>query len=67
MSLYPEGHQPFESRGLCLDQITADGIQTIADERNLDKHGHDFLYLFGELSRLANRLPAQITTTAKRN
>jgi hypothetical protein len=41
MSLYPEGHQAFESRGLCLDQITADGIQTIADERNLDKHGHN--------------------------
>jgi len=32
-----------------------------------DKHGHDFLYLFGELSRLANRLPPQITATAKRN
>jgi hypothetical protein len=37
MSLYREGHQPFESRGLCLDQITADGIQTIADERNLER------------------------------
>jgi hypothetical protein len=31
------------------------------------KRGQDSLYLFGELSRLANRLPAQITATAKRD
>jgi hypothetical protein len=31
------------------------------------KHGQDVLYLFGELSRLANRLPALLKTTAKRD
>jgi hypothetical protein len=28
------------------------------------KHGQDVLYLLGEFSRLANRLPAQLTATA---
>jgi hypothetical protein len=31
------------------------------------KHGHDLLYLFGELSRLANRLRTQLTATATRD
>jgi hypothetical protein len=31
------------------------------------KHGHDVLYLFGELSRLANDLPTQLMATATRD
>jgi hypothetical protein len=31
-----------------------------------DKHGQGILYLFGELSRLANCFPAQMTATATR-
>jgi hypothetical protein len=30
------------------------------------KHGQGILYLFGELSRLANCFPAQMTATATR-
>jgi hypothetical protein len=32
----------------------------------MTKHGQDILYLFGELSRLANCFPAQMTATATR-
>jgi len=37
MNLYPDGHPPFISRGLCIDQMTADNIQKIADERSLER------------------------------
>lgn len=35
MSLYPEGHSHFRSHGLCVDELTAERLQAIADEGSL--------------------------------
>jgi hypothetical protein len=37
MNLYPQGHQPFERRGIIAeDDITVEGIKRIAHERSLE-------------------------------
>jgi hypothetical protein len=51
MRLYPEGYAPFISRGLCLDPMTADGIQEIANERSLERCLNPAMWRLGD-SRL---------------
>jgi len=63
MSLYAEGHQPFESRGLCLEQMTADGIQTIADERNLERCLNPAMWQLGPSRDSVEQLRADLFRT----